>query len=108
MLVYKEKLPDDIFMLKCVELPYDNVEAARKAVLHVELQHDEPCMWYDAKKPDMPKTKYLVFSLGTGQYSGILDPNWYIGTVLMDNDSFVLHYFLIDLDEFDKITPVIS
>lgn len=104
MLIFKEKLPVDTMELKWVELPYDNAEAARKAILHLDLQYGEPCMWYDAIDYDLPTKKYLILAVGTGHYWGkshdedIITRDMYIGTVLLYKDSLVLHYFLVDSD----------
>lgn len=104
MLVYKEKLPTDTIDIKYVELPYDNVEAARRSILHVDLQHGEPCMWYDAKEFDLPTKKYLILAVRTGDYWGeyhgedTLTSDMYIGTVLLEGGALVLHYFLVETD----------
>lgn len=104
MLIFKEKLPTDTMELQYVELPYDNVEAARQAVLHVDLQNGEPCMWYDAIEYDLSTKKYLILAVGTGHYWGkrhdkdVLTRDMHIGTVLLEGGSLVLHYFLVESD----------
>lgn len=104
MLIYKEKLPTDTIELMYVDLPYDSVEAARQAVLYVALQYGEPCMWYDAIEHDLPTKKYLILAVGTGHYWGkyhdedILTSDMYIGTLLLEGGSLVLHYFLVGCD----------
>lgn len=104
MLIYKEKLPTDTIDIRCVELPYKSAEEARQAVLHVGLQYGEPCMWYDAITHDLPTNKYLILAVGTGHYWGkyhdeeTLTNDMYIGTVLLEGGSLVLHYFLVASD----------
>lgn len=99
MLIFKEKLPIDTIDVRYVEMPYNTAEEARKAVLHVGFQHGEPCMWYDAIDYDCPcpRRKYLLLAIGTGQnWKDKLTQDMYIGTVLLHNDSLVLHYLLIE------------
>ena len=97
MLIYKEKLPTSTLEILCVDLPYDNVEAARKSILHVDLQYDEPCMWYDAIGYDMPTKKYMIIAVGTGHYwEETFTRDMHIGTVLLAGGSLVLHYFLVE------------
>lgn len=104
MVIFKEKLQTDTLDLKYIEMPYDSVEEARKAILHVDLQYGEPCMWYDAVEYDLPMKKYLILAVGTGHYWGkyhdedILTRDMYIGTVLLESGSLVLHYFLVESD----------
>lgn len=99
MLIFKERLPENTIRFKYIEMPYDTVEEARNAVLHVGLQYEKPCMWYDAKEYDLPMKKYLVIAIGTGHYwSDILTRDMYIGTALLECDSFVVHYFLVETD----------
>ena len=48
MLIYKEQLPEDTMDVRLLELPFSTVEAARKAVLKIDMQYGTPCMWYQA------------------------------------------------------------
>ena len=48
MLIYKEQLPEDTMDIQLLELPFSTVEAARKAVLKIDMQYGTPCMWYQA------------------------------------------------------------
>lgn len=106
MLIFKENLPAYRIghekYAKYVEMPYGDVEDARQAVLHVDLQNGEPCMWYDAAEYDLPMKKYLIVAVRTGDYLGkyhgedILTREMYIRTVLLEGGSLVLHYFLVD------------
>ena len=39
MLIYKEQLPEDTMDVRLLELPFSTVEAARKAVLKIDMQY---------------------------------------------------------------------
>ena len=53
----------------------------------VTVDYDCPC----------PRRKYLLLAIGTGQnWKDKLTQDMYIGTVLLHNDSLVLHYLLIE------------
>jgi len=100
MVIFKEYLPSDT-RLTYIEMPYETAEDARKAVLHIDVQHGRPCMWYDAIEYDLPTKKYLIVPVGTGHYWGkvqdedTITRDEYIGTALLDGGSLVLHYFLV-------------
>lgn len=102
MVIFKKILQTNTLELRDIEMPYANIEDARKSVLHLDLQYGEPCMWYDAIEYDLPTKKYLILAVGTGHYWGkcrdedVLTRDMYIGTVLLDGGSLVLHYFLIE------------
>lgn len=95
MLIFKEALPTDTYA-QIVRLPYPDAKAARSAILHLDMQHGYPCMWYNADSL-AEKRNYLIIAVGTGRDAGYeLDSNDYIGSCLLLGGSLVLHYFLIE------------
>jgi hypothetical protein len=100
MLIFKEQLPD-CTDIEDIELPYDNVEEALDNILKISLQYDKPCIWFN--KIDKPLKKFKVVVVGTGHdWGDALKLEEYIGTLLLWDDTLVLHYFLVDSDEFHK------
>lgn len=94
MLIYKQELLSHTFF-KEVMLPYETEEEAVQAILKVDVQNGVPYMWYEHKE-DKELTPFLLLAIGTGhdEYKK-LTKNQYIGSVILHNDSLVLHYFLI-------------
>ena len=74
------------------------MEGAKEAVLHVDFQYGEPCMWYDAIAPDLLTYKYLIVAVETGHFHDeeVLEKGKYIGTAMLLGGSLVLHYFLFE------------
>ena len=96
MLIYKEELPIDTMDLKTISLPYKTAEDARRAILHLDIQYGYPCMWYQ-EDTSQPKKEYLILAIGTGHdWGDRLKREDYIGTLLLQGGTLVLHYFLID------------
>ena len=99
MLIDKTPLPIDTLDFKIVRLPCQDAEAARKAVLRLDIQYDLPCMWYQADASDQEK-EYLLIAIGTGHDWGKdLKREEYIGSLLLMGGTLVLHYFLVDAPE---------
>ena len=63
-------------------------------VLCVQAQHNEPCAWV-LLEPDLEKRERLIRCYGTG-HELPSQPGRYLGTVLVDNDTLVLHYLDAD------------
>lgn len=59
-------------------------------VLSAQVQHDEPTLWY-ACDPGRPLTPRRFAMIGTG--FPIPDDGCYVGTVLLDGGTLVLHVF---------------
>ena len=96
MLIYKEKLPNDTLNIRRISLPYNTAEEARKGVLHLDVQSGVPCLWYQADT-GMETKEYLAIAVGTGhKLSDGLSRDDYIGTLLLQAGTLVLHYFLIE------------
>lgn len=96
MLIYKTPLPMDTWDFKTVKLPCPDAAAARKAVLHLDIQYDHPCLWYQADASDQEK-EYLLIAIGTGHdWGSRLKREEYIGSLLLMDGTLVLHYFLVD------------
>ena len=102
MLIYKENLPIDTLDIVKISLPFEKAEDAAKAVLHVAEQRGVPCMWYDAdSKITEEKKEFYIVAIGTGHYwKDILKKEQYIGTILTFGESLVLHYFIVNPEEF--------
>ena len=99
MLIYKEQLPMDTWDLKIIKLPCPNVESARRSVLKLDIQYDQPCMWYQADVSEQEK-EYLLIAIGTGHdWGGRLKREENNGSLLLMEGSLVLHYFLVDVPE---------
>lgn len=108
MLIYKEQLPEDTMDVRLLELPFSTVEAARKAVLKIDMQYGTPCMWYQADAEEQwllsgEKNSFLVMAIGTGHDWGHdLSRDGYIGTALLYDGALVLHYFLLEKPNTEK------
>ena len=108
MLIYKEQLPEDTMDVRLLELPFSTVEAARKAVLKIDMQYGTPCMWYQADAEEQclisgKKNSFLVMAIGTGHDWGhVLSRDGYIGTALLYDGALVLHYFLLEKPNTEK------
>ena len=109
MLIYKEELPVDTLDVREVCLPFSSAE---KAVLKIDMQYNRPCMWYqtDYEKISFEEEKgkkFMIIAIGTGHdWEDKLAKDQYIGTALLFGDSLVLHYFLVDMDFFEKENEV--
>ena len=100
MLIYKETLPTDTLWGKTVSLPYATAEEASRAVMKTALQYGTPCMWYQADGT-AEKREYFIKAIGTGHdWEDTLSMEQYIGTVLLDEDTLVLHYFIMDIEKW--------
>ena len=98
MKIYKQKLPLNSGVVH-IELPYDTAEEARQAVRHVGLQFEEPCVWYE-HQDNKDMKKFVLIAVGTGHEMGdLVRREEHIGTVLVADDFYVWHYFLVDEDE---------
>lgn len=108
MLIYKEQLPEDTMDIQLLELPFSTVEAARKAVLKIDMPYGTPCMWYQADAEEQclisgEKNSFLVMAIGTGHDWGHdLSRDGYIGTALLYDGALVLHYFLLEKPNTEK------
>lgn len=108
MLIYKEELPIDTLDIRKIALPFKNVADAKNAVLKVDLQYEQPVMWYqadaDKKSFQSGETKeFLMLAIGTGHdWKDGLTKEEYIGTVLLWEGTLVLHYFLKEMKEEDN------
>ena len=104
MLIYKEQL-QSCTGAKPLYLPYPTVKEALNNILHLDLQYGRHCLWFNADSDveNLKKYEYAVIAIGTGHNlaTDYLN-NKYIGTLLLDNGDLVLHYFLINMDEFEK------
>ena len=104
MLIYKEQLPEDTMDIQL----FSTVEAARKAVLKIDMQYGTPCMWYQADAEEQclisgEKNSFLVMAIGTGHDWGHdLSRDGYIGTALLYDGALVLHYFLLEKPNTEK------
>lgn len=93
---------------RLLELPFSTVEAARKAVLKIDMQYGTPCMWYQADAEEQclisgKKNSFLVMAIGTGHDWGhVLSRDGYIGTALLYDGALVLHYFLLEKPNTEK------
>ena len=102
MLIYKTQLPLDTWDFKTVKLPFPDAEAARKAVLHLDIQYDLPCLWYQADVSDQEK-EFLLIAIGTGHdWGSKLRREEYIGSLLLMDGTLVLHYFLVEAPEGEE------
>ena len=96
MLVYKEQLLDCTGVLP-IELPYENVKEAKENILHLEVQFDNPCMWFNVLEKD--KKEFLIVSIGTGHNWGdTLHRDEYLGSLV--SGMYVWHYFIVEEEEF--------
>ena len=80
---YQLKLEDE----QLVEIPgiYES--------LCVKLQHGNPCLWA-LVDPEQPKKKVKIYCVGTGHATKFrMEDVIYIGTILINNEYIVLHFF---------------
>lgn len=101
MLIHKMQLPMDTLDVKKIELPFVSVAEAKAHILKLEKQYGIPCAWYQtdihAGSSDIQKEFYLI-AIGTGHdWGDRLSMEEYLGTVLLYDDTLVLHYFLTEL-----------
>lgn len=102
MRIYKQELAPATFISKNV-LPYKTAEEARRGILKLDLQYDIPCMWYLMDENETKGKEYIIFSVGTGHnLRNTVKREEYVGTVILDDGALVLHYFLIEVNEFDS------
>ena len=86
MLIYKQQLPNNtgIEMLK---LPFDSVEEAKENILHLELQHETPCIWYNVKREQ--QKEFMIVTIGTGHdWGDTLKREEYIGSLVVEKGLF--------------------
>lgn len=105
MLIYKEQLPIDTIIPEFCELPFSTVKELKEHVLKVDVQYENPVMWYQADNDSDgtigEKHKYLIVGIGTGhphiddESRKLLNMDSYIGTASLDGGSLILHYFAI-------------
>ena len=113
MRIWKEALPTDTGISADIELPFASQEDAIEHILSVGLQLGTPMMWCqaddDADGNIGNKKEFSIRAIGTGHdYS---DDRWrnlfnlesYIGTVPSMDGTLVLHYFLIDSDDYRNV-----
>lgn len=97
MLIFKESLPVDTLDIRRITLPFRSQKEAKRAILHLDLQYNEPCMWFQADvngEEEIEKDFYLI-AIGTGHPWGeALSGDEYLGTLLLHGGTLVLHYFL--------------
>ena len=97
MLICKEPFPVDTMDIRLIRLPYTDIRDARDAILHLEMQYGEPCMWYQADSGEEDR-EYLLIAIGTGHdWEDSLDREACIGTLVLAGGSMVLHYFLTEI-----------
>ena len=97
ILIYKEILPAAVWCPYAFDFPFDSLEEAKEAILKLDVQDGVPVMWYqaDANQNKTQKNRFVVTAIGTGQDAkDIFHRNEYIGTLMLYNDTFVLHYFI--------------
>lgn len=99
MLIYKERLPESTLEIVPVRLPFHLVSEAKDSVLKVDSQFGCPCMWYQAdvyEDYENIEEEFYIIAVGTGHtWNSKLSRDSYIGTVLLANDTLVLHYFIL-------------
>ena len=101
MLIHKMQLPMDTLDVKKIKLPFVSVAEAKAHILKLEKQYGIPCAWYQtdvhAGFLDIQKEFYLI-AIGTGHdWGDRLSKEEHLGTVLLYDDTLVLHYFLTEL-----------
>lgn len=97
MLIYKEQLPEDTMDVRLLELPFSTVEAARKAVLKIDMQYGTPCMWYQADAEEQclisgEKNSFLVMAIGTGHDWGMI---CHVMVILERHYCMTVHWYCI-------------
>lgn len=109
MLIYKQELPTDtIFPIK-VNLPFSDKEQAKKFILKLDLQYDSPVMWYQADAQENESREFIIAAIGTGHdWKDELDRDDYIGTILIDEGTLVLHYFILEADSDSETAKGLS
>ena len=102
MWIYKQELAPATFISKNV-LPYKTAEEARNGILKLDLQCRVPCIWYLFDEHKTEEKEYIIFSVGAGHEVGdTIKREEYIGTVIIDDENVVFHYFLIEVNEFEE------
>lgn len=101
MLIHKMQLPMDTLDVKKIKLPFVSVAKAKAHILKIEKQYGIPCAWYQTDirvgSSDIQKEFYLI-AIGTGHdWGDRLSKEEYLGTVLLCDDTLVLHYFLTEI-----------
>lgn len=100
MLIYKEVLENNTGIVP-IKLPYVDAKEARENILHLELQHDVPCMWFNVVREKMKE--FLIVCIGTGHdWEDKLLREEYIGSLVVAEGFFVWHYFLVEAEKFEK------
>jgi hypothetical protein len=61
-------------------------------LLHVAVQYGRPCLWYWTADPDGSRAQFNFTWYGTG-HACSHDPDNYVGTVLLEEGTLVLHLF---------------
>ena len=82
-----------------ISLPFKTSKDARDNIMFIGLQHELPRVWFNVKEEE--NQDFVLLTIGTGHdYGDLLEKEDYIGTVLVDGDYLVWHYFLLYKDEF--------
>lgn len=105
MLIYKMQLPINMLDVRKIKLPFASVAEAKEHILKIEKQYEIPCAWYQTDIHDVSsniqKDFYLI-PIGTGHdWGDRLSKEEYLGTVLLYEDTLVLHYFLTEIEKHE-------
>lgn len=63
-------------------------------VIKLEVQYNKPVLYYHCNDKEERGTKREIFRSLTGGTAPTLASYDYLGTVMLDEDSFVLHFFI--------------
>ena len=100
MLIHKINLPG-YMGIEEIELPFKTGREARANVMNVGIQFEVPRLWYNVKRDEY--SDFMIVTIGTGHdWGNKLTKDEYIGSVLVDGDSLVWHYFLLSKKEFEE------
>ncbi|MBO5386859.1 MAG: hypothetical protein J6A59_01770 [Lachnospiraceae bacterium] len=100
MLIHKEALPNNTGIVP-VKLPFESGKEARENILHLEVQFNTPCMWFNVVRE--VQKEFLIVCIGTGHdWEDKLLREEYIGSLVVAEGFYVWHYFLVDKEKFEK------